>query len=412
MIMHMKKISPYLKMQVLAAIDYVEGKSRRSRIENVSGMKFKDEEGNLRQFTWRTIQTWYSRYQKHGITSMEPKKRSDAGSSRKMTPEELLEAINHVLPLFCGNRYNKMDIYRKIIEKGIMSKNMLAQTTFFRFIREYELLSDKDTSDNKRRLAFAMQYSNQLWQGDTMYGPYVKDGNERPIQTRLIAFIDDASRVLCHGQFFFSENADSLITTLRAAFYKRGIPEQIYVDNGGIYTSKEITLICARLGCILRHAPLRDGASKGKIERFFRTVRDRFLSHTLDLTTLDALNRQFTLWVEDEYNSRSHSAIGMKPIDRFALDLKRIRFLPPSEVTDELFYDEDTRMVKKDNTFPFKNKRYEAPAGLRQKQITIRYDRFRPDRIIVYYKDQRIGEAKVLDLIANAHIRRNHKEVQ
>jgi hypothetical protein len=103
----------------------------------------------------------------------------------------------------------------------------------------------------------------------------------------------------------------------------------------------------------------------------------------------------------------------MKPIDRFALDLKRIRFLPPSNVADELFYDEDTRMVKKDNTFPFKNKRYEAPADLRGRQIAIRFDRARPVRIVVYYKDQRIGEAKTLDLVANGLIRRDHhKEVQ
>jgi putative transposase len=256
-----------------------------------------------------------------------------------------------------------------------------------------------------------MQYSNQLWQGDTMYGPYVKDKTGRHSQTKLIAFIDDASRVICHGQFFFCENIDALITCLRSAFYKRGIPEQIYVDNGGIYTSKEITLICARTGCILRHAPLRDGASKGKIERFFRRVRDQLLSRQLDLSSLEALNRQFSLWVEDEYNSSHHAGIGMKPIDRFAIDLKRIRFLPPSQVADELFYDEDSRKVKKDNTFPFKNKRYEAPADLRQKQIHIRFDRYRPTRIVVYYKGARIGEAKELDLISNGLLRRNPKEV-
>jgi hypothetical protein len=70
-------------------------------------------------------------------------------------------------------------------------------------------------------------------------------------------------------------------------------------------------------------------------------------------------------------------------------------------------------MVKKDNTFPFKNKRYEAPADLRQRQISIRFDRFRPARVVVYYKDQRIGEAKELDLISNGLLRRNHhKEVK
>jgi transposase InsO family protein len=283
---------------------------------------------------------------------------------------------------------------------------MLAQTTFYRFVKEHELLSEKDGVQSKRRLAFAMQYANQLWQGDSLYGPYIHDESGTSVQTRLIAFIDDASRVLTHGQFFFTESIDSLITTLRSAFYKRGVPEQIYVDNGSIYTSKEITLICARLGCILRHAPLRDGASKGKIERFFHTVREQFLSRSLDLSSLQALNRQFSLWVEDEYNGSSHSGIGMKPVDRFAIDLGRIRFLPPSEVTDELFYDEETRMVKKDNTFSFKAMRYETPSDLRERQISIRFDRFKSSRLIVYYKGERVGQARQLDLIANGLIPR------
>lgn len=403
----MKRVSTYLKMRVLGAIDYEDGRSRKERIRKVADMKFRDEDGNLRQFTWRTISTWYCRYTKHGVTSMENKKRKDTGTARKISPEELLEAINQVLPCFRNNIPNKMEIYRKIIEKGILNRNQIAQTTFYRFIREYELLNKKDTSLKKRRMAFAMQYSNQLWQCDTMFGPYVKDNNGKPIQTKLIAFIDDASRVVCHGQFFFNENTDTLITTLKAAFYKRGVPEQLYADNGGIYTSKELTLICARIGCILRHAPVRDGAAKGKIERLFRRVRDQFLSRLLDLSSLSLLNKQFNPWLEDEYNSSVHSAIKMKPIDRFAMDLKRIRFLEPGSFSDELFYCEETRKVKKDNTFSFKNVRYETPTDLRDREIIIRFDRHKLDKIIIYYKNNRIGEAKVLDLIGNGLLRRN-----
>ena len=244
-----------------------------------------------------------------------------------------------------------------------------------------------------------------------MYGPYVKDENGKSLQTRLIAIIDDASRVVCHGQFFYHDNIDSLITTLRAGFYKRGVPLSIYADNGSSYTSKEFILICSRLGCILRHAPLRDGAAKGKIERFFRRVRDQFLSRILDLSSLSKLNKQFTLWLEDEYNSSVHSAISMKPIDRFAMDLKRIRFLEPGQFSDELFYLEKTRKVKKDNTFAFNNTRYETPTDLRDKEITIRFDRNKPDKIIIYYKNCRIGQAKILDLIANGRLRKGNKGV-
>jgi len=400
----MKQPSAYLKMRILGAIDTAEGKTHQERIKNVANLIFTDEDGNHRKFTWRTIQTWHYRYKNHGITSMTNTSRSDKGKPRKITPEELMEAINSALPHFREKRFDKMNIYRFCIERGILNKNQIAQTTFYRFIREYDLLKP-NTKENKKRLAFSMQYVNQLWQADTMFGPYVTDG-KKPRQTKLIAFLDDASRVLCHGEFFFEENIDSLVKSIKAAFYKRGVPEQLYVDNGSIYCSQEITLICARTGCILRHTPVRDASAKGKIERFFRRVRDHFLSKKLDMSSLETLNRQFVEWAEDEYNTSNHSAIGMKPIDRFGLDLKRIRFLSPSEANDELFFAEESRKVKKDNTFSFKNTRFETPVDLRDKQIQIRYERSKYSVVIIYYKGDRMGEARPLDAVANGLLRR------
>jgi len=220
--------------------------------------------------------------------------------------------------------------------------------------------------------------------------------------------------VLCHGEFFFEENVDTMVTALRAAFYKRGVPEQLLVDNGSIYCSQEITLICARVGCLLRHTAVRDAAAKGKIERFFRRVRDQFLVRKLDLSSLDALNRQFTHWVEREYNATDHDAIGMKPIDRFSIDLARVRFLPPSEHADELFYAEATRTVKKDNTFRFRSRRYETPVDLPGRQIQLRYERHRGDgemspAVVIYHKGQRLGLARLLDAVANGLARRKEQ---
>ncbi len=198
----MKQSSPYLKMRVLGAIDIAIGKTSQERIENVSKLTFTDEEGNARKFTWRTISTWLYRYKNHGITGVTNKNRKDKGKTRKITPEELLEAINSAKPHF-RDKYNPIALYRFCIEKGLLRKEQLAQTTFYRFIREYELLKNDDITNNKMRLAFAMQYANQLWQADTMFGPYVTNAKAGHKQTKLIAFIDDASRVCCHGEFFF-----------------------------------------------------------------------------------------------------------------------------------------------------------------------------------------------------------------
>ena len=396
----MKQPSIYVKMKVLGAIDVVEGRTRHERIRNVAQMTFLDEEGNPYRFTWRTIQTWYYRYKNHGITGMTAHSRADKGSTRKVTPEEVLEAINAALPHFHGQKPNKTALYRFCIEKGLLRADQIARNTFSRFIKEYELLKN-DVSENKRRLAFSMQYANQLWQADTMFGPHVQKR-----QVKLIAFIDDASRVLCHGEFFFDENADSMVKAIRAAFYKRGVPEQLLVDNGSIYCCQEITLICARVGCILRHAAVRDAAAKGKIERFFRRVRDQFLVRKLDLSSLEELNKQFTQWVEQEYNATEHSTLGMKPIDRFGVDLSRIRFLSPSESTDELFYAEAVRTVKKDNTFSFGGERYETPVDLRGRKVELRYERHRTGVIVIYDDGRRLGVARPLDAVANGLNRR------
>ena len=407
----MKQPSVYLKMRVLGAIDTAPGRTRHERLQNVAALTFLDEDGHPRQFTWRTIQTWFYRYKNHGITGVTHQPRKDKGQVRKVTPEELLEAINAAKPHFHNQRTNKRALYRFCIEKGLLQADRIAQTTFYRFIREYELLIP-ESKDNKKRLAFSMKYANQLWQADTMFGPYVDTGASLGSrkQARLIAFIDDASRVLCHGEFFFDENIDSLVQAIRAAFYKRGVPEQLLVDNGSIYCSQEITLICARVGCLLRHTAVRDAAAKGKIERFFKRVRDQFLVQKLDLSSLDALNRQFTRWVESDYNATEHDAIGMKPIDRFGIDLSRIRFLPPSEHNDELFYAEAARKVKKDNTFSFLSRRYETPTDLRDKHIQLRYDRRSGDTpVIVYYKGQRLGTARLLDVVANGLMRRKEQ---
>jgi len=377
-----KRVSPYLKMRVLGAIEFAPGRSNRERIKHVSSLTFEDESGTPFRFTWRTVQTWYSRYRKDGITTMQPKPRSDRGCPRKVEPEALQEAIERVRPSFKDGFTNMEAVYRACIENGYIRREQVAPNTFRRIVKNFELLELESQATDKRRLAFATAHANELWQADTMVGPFVKHGNGHA-QAKLIAFIDDASRVCCHGEFFLAENTDTLIRALRSALYKRGVPEAMYVDNGSIYTSKEISQICQRIGCLLCHTPVRDGAAKGKVERFFRTVRECFLIRNLDLSSIEALNRAFCSWVENEYNCREHSVLKMKPIDRFGLDLPRVRFLPPSDANDELFYVEQDRKILADNTFSLHSVRFEAPRDLRSRKVQGRFERLRRDRVIV-----------------------------
>jgi transposase InsO family protein len=332
---------------------------------------------------------------------MENKPRSDKGKVRKVVIEDVLDAIRKVLPRLQGKTPSRSLLYRLCIEESLLTRSQIADTTFRRLVKQYELLKPEAECSNKVRLAFAKAHANEMWQADTLVGPYIQHEGAH-VQTRLIAFLDDASRVCCHGQFFLVENVDTLIEALRAALYKRGVPQSLYVDNGSIYSSKEIIQICARVGCLLVHTPVRDGAAKGKIERFFRTVREQFLSRSLDLSSLEALNRQFIHWVEEHYNAQKHSVLQMTPLDRFALDRSRVRYLPPNQANDEMFFVEEDRTVRADNTFSFKSIRFEAPRHLPDRTIQIRFERKSPtQRVIVFYKGERMGEAKPLDPIAN-----------
>jgi putative transposase len=91
----------------------------------------------------------------------------------------------------------------------------------------------------------------------------------------------------------------------------------------------------------------------------------------------------------------------MKPIDRFGMDLERIRFLDPMEANEELFFFEEDRTVRKDNTFQVLNTRYEAPRELSSRKIQVRFNRADPKRIIVFYQGERMGVASKLDFLSN-----------
>jgi putative transposase len=251
---------------------------------------------------------------------------------------------------------------------------------------------------------------NELWQADTLYGPSILQADGQWRKTFLIAFIDDASRVITHAEFFYRDNTDNMIDAFRTALFKRGKPQRLYFDNGSNYTSKEIFQACVRLNIILSHAPIRDGAAKGKIERFFRGFRDRFLVQHLNFTSLESLNTLTHDWIENEYNSKPHAGIQMIPIDRFNLDRDRLAFLTDDEYTEEIFFIEETRKVSKTNVFSINSQQYEAPVDLRGKTIQVRFDRSKRNRFIVYFNEKRMGDAPLLNLQFNANRRKPRKD--
>jgi len=396
-----------LRLRVLNAVHDAPGNTMRQRIKLVADKSFTDvASGTQHRFTWRTISTWLYRHKSSGIATLENKTRSDKNAYRKVQVNQLAEALHEVLPSLSTNKVGvtpKSVLYRVLLQRGLFVRSQLAPTTFYRMVRTHQLLLD--ASVQKHRLSFAMQFANQLWQADTLYGPSIKQSDGQWKKTFLIAFIDDASRVITHAQFFYRDNTANMVNAFRSALYKRGKPERLYFDNGSNYTSKEILQACVRLDIHLSHAPIRDGAAKGKIERFFRGFRDRFLTLHASFASLEELNRLTHEWVEGEYNAKFHSGIQMAPIDRFNLDRNLVKFLADDAFAAEVFFVEEERKVSKTNVFSILSQRYECPVDLREKTIAVRFDRMRPECFVVYFAGQRMGEATPLDLYANARLR-------
>lgn len=396
-----------LRLRVLNAVHDAPGATMRERIKCAADRTFTDTlSGQQHRFTWRTVSTWLYRHKKNGITTLENKTRRDKDAPRKVQLSQLAEAIHEVLPSLAHNKVGvipKSVLYRVLLQRNLFDRSQLAPTTFYRMVRAHHLLDEKAVQ--KQRLSFAMQFANQLWQADTLYGPSIKQLDGQWKKTFLIAFIDDASRVVTHAEFFYRDNTENMVSAFRSALYKRGKCERLYFDNGSNYSSKEILQACVRLDIHLSHAPIRDGAAKGKIERFFRGFRDRFLTLHRAFASLEELNRLTHEWVEGEYNSKFHSGIGMAPIDRFNLDRNRIKFLTDDAYSAEVFFVEEARKVSKTNVFSINSMRFECPVDLRDKTIEVRYDRMRRDHFVVYFAGQRMGAATPLDLYANARLR-------
>ena len=156
---------------------------------------------------------------------------------------------------------------------------------------------------------------NELWTGDGLHGPMLAGSAAR--RAVLLAFIDDHSRLLVGWRWGTGEDVFRLEAALRSGLMARGVPEAILVDRGSAFVSSQLLRACAVLGVKLIHASPRAATTKGKIERFFRTVRDQFLVEIDDGIELAELNRLFSAWLEVVYHRRVHSETGQTPLARF-----------------------------------------------------------------------------------------------
>ncbi len=220
----------------------------------------------------------------------------------------------------------------------------------------------------------------------------------------LLAFVDDHSRIVPHAEFYLSEGLNSYLDALKHALLKRGLPRKLYLDNGPAFRSKHLEDITASLGIALIHSSPYKPQGRGKIERFFRTVRSQFLSGFKGKTLHD-LNEALDLWLNDIYHQRKHSSTSQSPFERFAAQMHCLR-AAPKDLRDH-FRKRTRRKVAKDRTITLNGKLYEVPIPLIGKQVLVLYHEKDPRRVEVFCEQKSYGFLIPVDLHINCRVKRN-----
>lgn len=381
-----------------------------SRTQNEYFRKQADKEHNfprygLRKCSVSTMKAWLSRYRKKGFDALKPKNRSDGGRPRRLD-DSLITAIKVKCKAY--PHFTVQMLYEELRDQQLLGDPPVHYNTLLRLVKAQGWLPVSQRTDLRK--AYEMDNVNDLWVCDFMHGPPILKDQKRTAKPILCAVIDDHSRMLVGYAFSASETISALTPVLKEAFLSYGIPKRLYVDNGPSFSSDLLAKSAALAGISLIHSKPYDSPSRGKIERFLRTVRDRFLPGVQPGITLHELNEAFCLWLQHDYHHKLHHGIDERPIDRYNASVERIniRRLSKAEL-DEIFLVRHQRVVNNDATISFKGALYEVPPAYIRQRIEIRHPVDQPQELYLYDNEIRVGRIKLLDKRENARTFRPQK---
>jgi hypothetical protein len=253
--------------------------------------------------------------------------------------------------------------------------------------------------------AFAYENFGQLWVADFMHGPKVRVGRQLK-KTYLLCILDDATRYVVFSAFTLTENTAALIDGLSMAIRRFGVPEKFYTDNGAAFRSRHLALVAAKLGVHLPHTPAYRPQGRGKVERFFRTVRDQCLS-VFKSEAFESLQLAFKDWLE-AYHHRIHDSLGCSPLDKRLATPKVTRTLPDIAQIDIFFGMEERRKIQRNGTLHLLGQVFDIKNALPGTLVDVTYLPW--DLSVIHVGPDKIP-AKPIDYSMNAR-RHEHNPIR
>jgi putative transposase len=361
---------------------------RGRRVRELAAMTHPGPDGAEVRVSYQTINRWKRDYLAGGFEALVPSPRQ----ASPRTPGEVLElaaALKRENP-------ERTAVQVQRILRGTSGWAPSDRTLQRLFIR---LELNQPPADPGQRQVFGRfeaSRPNELWTGDALHGPQV--GGRK---TYLFCFIDDHSRAVMGARWAFHEDVVRLAAALRPALAVRGVPESVYVDNGSAFVDAWLLRACAVLGVKLVHSRPGRPQGRGKVERFFRTVRGQFL---VEITSdgrqagtraadLAELNRLFDAWVQAGYHRAVHSETGQPPLARWARGIPEPLPLPSPAQLREAFLWSERRTVTKTATVSLHGNLYQVDASLVRRVVELVFDPFDLTDIQVRHKGQPAGKA-------------------
>jgi len=353
-----------------------------------------------KKFNWKTFKSWLCTYRNQGFDGLKPKIRADKGESR-IIDAYLDKIIRQKFDEFPSLRVSAL--YRMLIDEGLIQAGSPCEATLRKYIDDQNVKPKVDPP--KPRKKFEKPHINELWLSDFMHGQYFKmEGVKRKLF--LCGIIDDHSRVLVAYRWTLHENTQALELALKDALLTYGLPKILYCDNGAVYASTHLQLVCARLGVALVHSKPYDSPARGKIERFWRTVRQGFLPlvHKDQNYSLEDFNQLFADWLDHNYHRRIHHGIGQTPLDRYLTDFENtaVRRIDQNEL-DLHFYQTYHRKVKNDATVSVGAVLFEVPAKYIGAKVELRHPTGQPFDLWLYENDRPVTKIQQVDPALNSN---------
>ena len=380
-------------------------KTVKDYLEEICAKVYDSPLGLKKEYAPSTIKEWLRLYKTKGIDGLYPKNRSDKGESRKLKAEvkELVISLKKANP-----KRTAKSIYQEIIITTKVKPFELSLSTVQRCSKNLDLSTDSNIKD---RRAFEFENANDCWQSDISVGPYLTINGVKH-KTYIVAFLDDASRLIVSCKAFKSDNLLSVLEVFKDAVATRGVPKKVFFDNGKVYRSGQMELICASLGCALCFAEPYSPQSKGKIERWFQTLQKQWqqLIDTSSFQSIDELNKSLNEYVELNYNRAYHNGIKDKPINKFLANIDNIKRFTEQELRNVFLYRVE-RKVKNDSTVSIDKEIYEVPSKYIGSKLYIRYDPTNNEEAFIFSENgERLERIVKVNKIDNSKLKRGSKK--